>query len=125
MASDTRNVKLGVCSITFGGVDLGYTKGGVEVTVSTETKEVSVDQFGQTPIDERIMARKVTAKTPLAETTIENMAKIMPGSTLTVAGTAATGTITLSTAIPVAGDSVTIVGKPSSSACRSLRPTTC
>ncbi|EGT88588.1 hypothetical protein ABNIH1_18950, partial [Acinetobacter baumannii ABNIH1] len=36
MASDVKNVKLGVCKIMFDGVDLGFTKGGVDVTVSTE-----------------------------------------------------------------------------------------
>jgi hypothetical protein len=82
MASDTKNVKLGVCSVFFGGVDLGYTKGGVEVEVQTETHEVEVDQFGKSPIDEVIMGRTVTAKVPLAETTLENLVAIMPGAKL-------------------------------------------
>ncbi len=38
--SNTENVKLGPCKITYDGVDLGYTKGGVEVTVETSTYEV-------------------------------------------------------------------------------------
>ncbi|MCP1540059.1 hypothetical protein [Methylorubrum extorquens] len=82
MASDTKNVKLGVCLVFFGDTDLGYTKGGVEVEVATETHEVQVDQFGKSPIDEVIMGRTVTAKVPLAETTLDNMVKIMPGAKL-------------------------------------------
>jgi hypothetical protein len=31
-----KNIKLGACKVSFGGQDLGYTKGGVEVEVSTE-----------------------------------------------------------------------------------------
>ena len=82
MASDTKNVKLGVCTITFDGVDLGYTKGGVEVEVSTETKKVMVDQFGNSEINEYVMGRTVKVKVPLAETTLENLVAIMPGATL-------------------------------------------
>lgn len=96
--SDTKNVKLGVCKVFYDGVDLGYTQGGVDVTVKTETHKVNVDQFGKTTINEVILSRDVTAKTPLAETTLENLVKIMPGAVLTeVGGTAATGTITIAT----------------------------
>lgn len=80
--SDVKNVKLGVCRVLFDGQDLGFTKGGVDVTVATETHEVQVDQYGQTPINEFIMGRTVTVKVPLAETTLENLAKIMPGAKL-------------------------------------------
>lgn len=86
MASDTKNVKLGVCKVFFDSVDLGYTQGGVEVTVKTDTHKVNVDQFGKTTINELIMGREVTVKVPLAETTLENLVKIMPGATLVVNG---------------------------------------
>jgi hypothetical protein len=98
MASNTKNVKLGVCKVIYNGTDLGYTSGGVEVTVATDTHKVMVDQFGKTPINEYIMGRTVSAKCPLAETTLENMVAIMPGATLTtVGGAAATGSITVTT----------------------------
>lgn len=82
MASDTKNVKIGVCKIFLDGVDLGFTKGGVEVSVQTETHKVQIDQFGKTPINEYIMGRSVNIKVPLAETTLENLAATMPGATL-------------------------------------------
>ena len=111
MASDTRNVKLGVCKVYFAGVDLGYTQGGVDVTVKTDTHKVQVDQFGKTSINEYLMGREVTAKVPLAETTLDNMVAIMPGATmLTVGGTNATGTITVAT-LPVDGDTIIVNGK--------------
>lgn len=80
--NDTKNVKLGICLVSYDGVDLGFTKGGVDVAVETQTQEITVDQFGQTPIGEMIMGRTVTATVPLAETTLENLVKIMPGATL-------------------------------------------
>lgn len=82
MASSTENVKLGVCNVLFDEVDLGFTKGGVEVEVQTSTHEVMVDQTGETPIDEIIMGRTVQVTVPMAETTLENLVKVMPGSTL-------------------------------------------
>jgi hypothetical protein len=90
MSSDTRNVKLGVCSVSFNAVDLGYTKGGVDVEVKTTTKQVMVDQFGNSPINEYILSRSCTAKIPLAETTLENLVKIMPGAVLVTDATTPT-----------------------------------
>ena len=80
--SNTENVKLGVCRVSFGGEDLGFTKGGVEVSVETNTHEVMVDQMGETPINEYITSRTCKVTVPLAETTLENLFKIMPGATL-------------------------------------------
>lgn len=111
MASNTKNVKLGVCNVYFDGVDLGLTKGGVEVTVKTDTHKVNVDQYGKTPINELVMGREVSAKVPLAETTLENMVAIMPGAVLTqTGGTVASGTITFATGASVANDTVTVNG---------------
>ena len=111
MASSTKNVKLGVCQVYFDGVDLGYTQGGVEVTVKTDTHKVNIDQFGKTTINEYIMGRDVSAKVPLAETTLENMVAIMPGTTLIqTGGTVASGTITFATGAASANDTVTVNG---------------
>jgi hypothetical protein len=109
VASSPQNVKLGVCRVTFGGTDLGYTKGGVEVEVATETHEVMVDQFGNTAINEYITGRTCTAKVPLAETTLENLVAIMPGATLSGGGVKASNTYTFS-AQPADGDSITLSG---------------
>ena len=81
MASSTDNVKVGVCSVNFGGVDLGYTKGGVEVEVTTEKYTVTVDQFGQTPVNDYVIGRTIQVTTPLAETTVDNLIATMPGAT--------------------------------------------
>ena len=110
-ASNTANVKIGVCRVTFDGVDLGYTKGGCEVDVSTETHKVEVDQFGKSPINEVIMGRMVKAKVPMAETTIDKMYLIMPGSSVVQTGGAkAAGTVTYVTN-PAAGTTVVVNGK--------------
>jgi hypothetical protein len=111
MASATDNVKLGVCSVLFDGVNLGFTKGGVEVEVATTTHEIKVDQLGESVIGELLTGRTVSATVPMAETTLENLARIMPGSVMETDGVKAVGTITLATAAPVNGDRITIGGE--------------
>uniref|UniRef100_A0AAU6W1F3 Ig-like domain-containing protein n=1 Tax=Pseudomonas phage Nican01 TaxID=3138540 RepID=A0AAU6W1F3_9CAUD len=82
MASSTENIRMGTCRVLFNGVDLGFTTGGVEVAVATTTHETKVDQFGDTVANEYIMGRTITVTVPLVETTLENMAAIIPGATL-------------------------------------------
>lgn len=89
-----KNIKLGACSVKFGGVDLGYTKGGVEVEVSTETLKVTVDQQGQTTMSELIQGRNIKVTAPLAESILSNMVNLMPGSTMS----ADTKTLTINSA---------------------------
>ena len=109
MASNTENVKIGVCRIYFGGEDLGYTKGGVTVSATTGTYEVKVDQFGESPISENITSRSVTVSAPLAETTLKNLVATMPGASLVTDGVQASGTITF-TGNPVADETIAIAG---------------
>lgn len=119
MPSDTKNVKLGVCQIKFGGYDLGYTKGGVEIDVKTETKKIMVDQFGNSEINEQIIGRTVSIKAPLAESTLYNIAEIMPGSSLSLSGgsSAIAGqTITALAAGSVTINGVTFTGRASQAA---------
>ncbi|UBM12758.1 hypothetical protein [Cupriavidus metallidurans] len=111
MKSNAKNVKMGVCSPIFGGQDLGLTKGGVEVTVTTNTQKVTVDQYGETPLSELITGREVKAKVPLAETDIERMVAIMPGAVLEqMGGIKASGTVTFATN-PTADKTIIINGK--------------
>ncbi|MGZ8172582.1 MAG: hypothetical protein ACXWT0_01640 [Methylobacter sp.] len=110
MASNTENVKLGVCKVLYKGVDLGYTKGGVEVDVTTETHVTNIDQFGESTVNEFITKRNVKVTLPLAETTLDNMLLTMPGSTMKASGgVKATGTITAS-GVPAAGDTLVVGG---------------
>lgn len=79
-------VQLGPCTISFGGTDLGLTKGGVEIEVSTETYKVTVDQYGNTEINEYITGRTVNVTVPMAETDLTKLNTILPGSTIVTDG---------------------------------------
>lgn len=80
--SSTKNVKLGPCKVTYGDVDLGLTKGGVEVSITTNKHEVMVDQFGSTAVNDYITGRTGTVKVPMAETDLAKLLVVIPGAKL-------------------------------------------
>lgn len=84
--ADVTNVKVGVCSVTYNSVDLGHTKGGVEVSYEPEYHDVSVDKYGNTVVEKYLIGEKFMATVPLAEYTIANLNKAMPQSTLAGGG---------------------------------------
>lgn len=75
---DITNVQVGQCSVTFNGVDLGHTKGGVEVSYEPVYKDVQVDKYGETVVEKYLTGQKLTAKVALAEYTIANLKVSMP-----------------------------------------------
>jgi len=111
MTNNPNNIRLSACRVRWGGRDLGLTKGGVDVTIKTETKSITCDQFGQSIVNEIIVGRTATIKTPFVETDLDTLYAIIKasGATLTDTGTVASGTITFSSN-PVAADTVTING---------------
>lgn len=78
--ADITKVRMGVCTVTHNGVDLGHTIGGVEVTYEPEYKRVQVDRFSG-PAEMILIGEKLMAKVPLAEYTIANLGIAMPKAT--------------------------------------------
>lgn len=74
--------------MSFNNLDLGHTKGGVEVSYEPVYKDVTVDKFGETIIEKKLIGEKFTAKVPLAEFTIANLRVGMPQSTFAGAANA-------------------------------------
>lgn len=64
----TTNVELTPMRVTFGGVDLGGTSGGVKVSAKHEYSDIMVDQFGKTPVDAVLAGQAYSVKMVLAET---------------------------------------------------------
>ncbi len=77
---DVTNVQVGACQVTFNGVDLGHTKGGVEVTYEPVHTDVAVDAYGETIVEKFLRGEKLMAKVPLAEYTINNLRNAIPQS---------------------------------------------
>lgn len=83
------NVKMGVCSVKFNSVDLGYTSGGVKCSFSTESKEIEVDQE-DVPIGEIITKQNFQVEVPMAEYDLARLEELLPGATLVTDGTTPT-----------------------------------
>lgn len=94
-ANDPANIRLGACSVSWGGVDLGYTQGGVTLTVASSKHDTKVDQEGDTPVDSYIMSRTVSVKVPMAETTVDKLATILA----TTGGTSTNGVLSVTTGV--------------------------
>jgi hypothetical protein len=86
--ADVTNVELGPCDVSFNGADIGHTKGGVVVTYEPIYKDISVDLYGETVVEKRLVGEKLMAKVPLAEYTIANLRNAIPQSTFAGAGNA-------------------------------------
>lgn len=81
--ADTTKVAIGACQVTYGDTDLGHTLDGVELSIEREFQDLTVDQYGSTPVNKALTGQKVMAKFKLAEVTIANLAKALPEGTLT------------------------------------------
>lgn len=82
MAKDVTKVKVGTCDVTAGGVELGHTKGGVEINYEPNYFDVQVDEYGETIVNKKLNGEKFSAKVPLAEYTLANLAIAIPNSSI-------------------------------------------
>jgi hypothetical protein len=87
MANDVANVKLGVATVTYNSVLLGHTKGGVEISLVTDKREIMVDEYGSTPVGAYTIGQRYEIKTQLAEHTLALLKSLIPDSTLVTGAT--------------------------------------
>ena len=88
MAGNSSEIELGARWVYFGTtggavgeeVDLGYTKGGVTLTIETGTYEILVDQEGDSPVGESITGRRIMVLCPMVQTNYERLQKLIPDS---------------------------------------------
>jgi hypothetical protein len=81
--ADISNVKMGVCSVSLDGTDLGHTKGGVTVEYEPVIQDITVDKYGETPSEKVLTGEHLRATVPLAESTIANIGNAIPAGTTT------------------------------------------
>ena len=87
MANDVTNVKLGIATITYNSVLLGHTKGGVEISITTDKREITVDEYGSTPVGAHVIGQRIEVKVQLAEHTLTQLKTMIPDSTLVTGAT--------------------------------------
>lgn len=85
MQGDRLNFEYGPCQVTFKGVDLGFTKGGVKVDYSVGWKDIEVDQSALL-VDNKVQNERITVTVPMAETALAKLADLLPTGTKTVNG---------------------------------------
>ena len=77
----TELVKIGACSVSFDGVDMGYTTGGVQLRVSMNVEENSLLDKPPSSYDPIAVGYSVEAVCPFAETALATLSPMTPGST--------------------------------------------
>lgn len=80
--ADATKIQLGICDVTYKGVNLGHTIGGVTVTYSPDFHETSVDYYGSSVVEKFLVGERLKAKVSLAEYTIANLQNAINQGTL-------------------------------------------
>jgi len=70
------NIRIGLYTVTFDGVDLGHTLDGVDVEIERGFQDLLVDKYGDSPIDMAVTGNKATVKCRFAEPIAELLQRI-------------------------------------------------
>jgi hypothetical protein len=88
------NVPIGPATVEYGeGADLvtfDITKGGIKFQATTNKQDITVDQYGDTPVKSIMKGRTCEVTVPFALHDLEKLSKVIPNSTFTKSGTAPT-----------------------------------
>lgn len=82
-APNIRNVRLGQCDITYNSVALGYTNGGVEVTIKNDVAEVAIDKYGSAPVRSYHKGTRIEVKAQLSEYVYTTLQQVINGTVVT------------------------------------------
>lgn len=72
------NVRIGDCDVFIDEVHLGHTKGGVEFSFEREFEDLTVDKYGNMPLDMALTGQNLLIKAFLAEVTNDNLNVAIP-----------------------------------------------
>ena len=86
MAVTPANIPIGICVVTFDGVDLGATTGDVVVSANPEIAQSFVDNYGKAPVGAVDAGCSLTVKVPLTERSFTQLAKLFDGGTVVTDG---------------------------------------
>lgn len=80
--ADATKIQLGICSVTYKGVDLGHTFGGAEFIYTPDFHETSPDLYGTSITEKFLVGERVKVKLSLGEFTIANLQAAINQATL-------------------------------------------
>lgn len=81
---DTRNINFDLANVSFNGVNIGFTKGGVDVNITMSSLDALIDDYGDTPIESFDRGTAIEVVINGAESARANLALAFP--TAVVAG---------------------------------------
>lgn len=77
------NFRIGAGALTVGGVDVGdTTQEGIVISYEPDVHFHMSGRYGSTPVKASILGVKLTLKITIGESTLANLAKVLPGSVL-------------------------------------------
>lgn len=86
MTPTLANVRLGQCDITYNSVALGYTNGGVEVSIQHDVQEVTIDEFGSAPVKTYHKGTRIEVKAQMSEFAYAALTEVINGAVLDGSG---------------------------------------
>ena len=72
------NVRMGVCTIVFNGVDCGHTLGGTKVTITRKLTPLKVDKYGDSPVDMVVTDEQMVVDAKVAEPVVAVLKNAIP-----------------------------------------------
>jgi hypothetical protein len=86
------NVPIGPATVEFGEstdkITFDITKGGIKFQATTNKQDITVDQYGDTPVKSIMKGRTCEVTVPFALHDLDKLSKVIPNSVLTKSGTA-------------------------------------
>jgi hypothetical protein len=86
------NVPIGPAEVEYGEdaelVTFDITKGGIVFSATTNKQDITVDQYGDTPVKSIMKGRTCQITVPFALHDLEKLSKVIPNSTFTKSGVA-------------------------------------
>lgn len=77
--SNINNGRMSAARLTYGGVNIGHTTGGVSFNYEPSTEDLIFDQYGDTPVDKILTGENVQIVANLAEPVVGVLNSVIPG----------------------------------------------
>ncbi len=82
--TNLKSIRLGQCDITYNSVALGYTAGGVVVSIQNDVQETMIDEYGTAPVKSHHKGTRIEVKAILSEYAYNLLSKVINGAVLSV-----------------------------------------
>lgn len=71
--ANAANLRIGAVTVTWGGANIGHSKGGVRMTIERDLEDLVTDQWGSSPYDKAIKGQRMQIVVPLAEIDVSHL----------------------------------------------------